>query len=171
MCVKYKNYDINIYNMKTSGLFGFKYENELYMVYNASSSYLSILGYNLLSEVVKMIENNELELWKNLFKKLKIVTQNTEITNTDIQNLKNYSYGNSDLIQDWFLLTKGCQGSFLKVLNSGYLLNSVNTNDLYNYFYLLNFDEETFEIKANDMIYIKFKFNNINDLRNLFINL
>lgn len=154
--------------MKTSGLFGFKYNNEIFMVYNATSSYFSILGYNLLSEVVSMVENNELEQWIDKFKKLKIVTYNSPITEDDIRTLHKYSYGNGD---DWFLLTKGCQGSFLKILNSGYLLNSINTHEPYNYFYLLDFDEATFEMKDDNVIYIKFKLDNLNTLRNLFINI
>ena len=121
------------------------------MVYNHFDSYFSGLGHDLLQEIRKMKKEDKLDERLEMFKKLRIVTNNDKPTEQDIvkcQPYLNKMVGDGD---DYYSLLRKCQGSFERVLHSGYLLryDIDDMNDkhkLQEYGYVLDFDSESFII-------------------------
>ena len=152
--------------MGTRGLFGFLYNGRYYLVYNQYDSYPSGLGLDLVKEIVQMLKDGQLAEWLEMFKKLKIVTEESDApTKEDVEKLTPYtdldvSYQS---VEDWYCLTRECQGSFLKVLKSGYLFsylskeemeNGCGTDIMIEYIYVLDFDHNTFICKNDpDHVY------------------
>ncbi len=67
---------------------------------------------------------------------------------------------------DWYCLTRKSQGSFRKLLNSGYCLLQTDTtptdeNQDSDYNYVLNFDENTFDFYSNNKLTKSFSFNKL----------
>eukprot|EP01084_Bolivina_argentea_P254840 428523_1 len=144
--------------MGTRGIHAFYFKGKLYVVYNQFDSYYDGLGNDLLSELRAALEiDPELKNWIALILQLKPTVY--EPTPEDIQNLKQYTdlTVSNQSEQDWYCLLRKCQGSFIKVLNSGYIQDGILTqhfNDLKfddwgaEYGYILNLDDWTFEYKS-----------------------
>lgn len=155
--------------MGTKGLFGFKYKNIYYLVYNQYDSYFSYLGINLLTEIKTALKFNRIDEWKKKIEKLKIVKYNDEPTAEDIEKLSKSDLTNSTDLTDWFYLLENRQQSYSKILDSGYVYSDVyNERSIDNhvgieYQYILNFDDSQFEIKSSSVnICI-----NIEDIKNV----
>jgi hypothetical protein len=133
--------------MGTRGLFGFYYKGKYYVVYNHFDSYPSYLGRNIVKEIKESIKNDSFKEWIEKLLKLKIVYENQQEnpTEEDIKKLTNYknlsvSY---KLTSDWYCLLRGCQGSLINVLESGYILLHLDENQTpiwQEYAYIINFD-------------------------------
>ena len=141
--------------MGTRGLFGFCYKNKYYLVYNHLDSYPSWLGKNLVAEIISAIKNNTFDEWLPKLLSLKIIDQSNPVepTSDDISKLTSTTnLGVSTQSQnDWYCLLRQCQGSYLSVLNSGYLLQNSDKAgcDLFIEFcYVVNFDDKTFDYYA-----------------------
>lgn len=143
--------------MGTRGLIIIRYNGQYYVMYNHFDSYQSCLGRNLIKEIKCAIENNTYYFWKNMLLKCVYITENTEVTNNDIEQLKKCTdltvSRQSD--KDWYCLTRGLQGSIVKPLCAGYILlhSAVNTNypglDLFiEYIYILDLDNDVFNISS-----------------------
>jgi hypothetical protein len=147
--------------MGTQGYFGFRYKKKYYMIYNHFDS--DELGNVLLEEIKEMIRNNQFDEWLTLFLKLKFVTDEDEPTDGDIEKCKEHyddTYGGPYI---YYNLLRKCQGSFKKVLKSGYalLVNGTLENDLFiEYCYVLDFDEKQFYAGHNNII-SSYNFNEI----------
>jgi hypothetical protein len=138
--------------MGTRGLFGFYYKNKYYMVYNHMDSYPDYLGKMLVAEIVNAIKNNTFNGWLTKLLSLKIISESNPPTPTDDDVLKLVGYTelrvSTQSNLDWYCLLRGCQGSYLAVLDSGYLLQNSDEPccDLYiEYCYVVNFDNDTFD--------------------------
>jgi len=134
--------------MGTRGYFGFYYKGKYYLIYNHFDSYFSGLGVNLINEILKAIENGELENWKTKLDNIVEVKEGYPISG-DTEKLNKYSdfTVSSKSRTDWYCLLRKCQGSFEKVLDSGYVLNEGSkeklTGDIFiEYSYVLDFDND-----------------------------
>jgi len=141
--------------MGTRGLFGFKYKGNYYLIYNHFDSYPSGLGANLIGEIKFMIDNNLFNIWIRLLENIQIVDKSIAPTDEDILKLSVYADLNVSECseKDWYCLLRKCQGSFKRVLESGYLLDSgfddkvlLHGDIFIEYTYILNFDDNTFEV-------------------------
>lgn len=146
--------------MGIHGLFGFCYKGKYYIVYNAYDSHPSRLGNDLLMEIKKAIDAGILDDWKKKIRRIIVVVPGDAPTPEQIRDLEPYK--NLEVSRrknsDWYCLLHKCQGSFERVLNSGYIENSngylnVNTrptvNLFHEYLYILDFDRETFGCWSN----------------------
>ena len=116
--------------MGTRGFYGFRYNKRYYLVYNAYDSYYSCLGMKLLREIRQMIKNNEYEKWLEQFTRLSVIHEYNDIQKPIVS------------------------GSYLDILNSGYICieqiedNKINYNHLDGvFFYILDFDKKKFRVK------------------------
>jgi hypothetical protein len=82
-----KRYIYNNKIMGTRGLFGFRYKNRYYLIYNHYDSYYSYLGVKILKEIKEAIEKGKFIEWIELFKKITII---------NYSNKNNYINTNSD---------------------------------------------------------------------------
>ena len=136
--------------MGTRGLFGFYFKGKYYVCYNHWDSYPSGLGKDLINELSRCIKLNQLDEWIVMLKKLRIVDCNTEPTPDDILRLEPFtdtSVG-SGTRKDWYCVLRKTQGSFERVLKSGYLLNHVDENgepEFEEFAYIVNFDDRSFD--------------------------
>ena len=138
--------------MGTRGLFGFYYKGKYYLVYNHWDSYPEGLGHDLLREIKYALENNLLDNWIQMLIDSRVVSDEISPTSEDINKLNKYW----DLSVDdrspmnWYCLTRKCQGSFLSVLESGYIYTDPDyenklTGDIFvEYSYVLDFDNMRF---------------------------
>lgn len=139
--------------MGTRGLFGFVYQGKYYVVYNHWDSYPVGLGRQLILELVNAIRQNQLDSWKDKLSSIQVIDPKSEPTKQDIEKLSSYTdLGVSNQsVTDWYCLTRSCQGSWISVLESGYLLphhpvsHNLQIEILFEeYTYLLDFDQEQF---------------------------
>ena len=154
----------NCLNMGTRGLYGFYYNGKYYIVYNHDDSYYDGLGADLLKELKVQLEKyGNLQLWIHQILQLKSTINRTP-TQQDIEKLQKYS----DLSvstkdeKDWYCLLRKCQGSFIKVLDSGYIQTEIVTDfdTIYDYYggtwieyvYILNLETSYFEYFARHQI-------------------
>ncbi len=144
----------------TRGLFGFKHEGKFSLMYNHCDSWPNgggySLGVKLIKEVESIVAKDMVRKTLDRFQSLKIVTD-IRPTFEEISNLKKYTEYQSDeeeqeqYTDDWYSLTYGCQGSFVKILNSGILYKDgiAKGNSPYDpdicFTYVLNFDNNTFD--------------------------
>ena len=148
--------------MGTNGLFGFRYKKKYYMVYNNFDSYYSYLGNNLLNELKIMMQNDDFEKWIKLFLNIKIVYEDTIPTVDDLVKLNKSE-------TDFYSLLHENQGSYIRCLQSGYLLivkdviNDIcNDNITAEFIYILDFNHKTFIISNHRKNYI-YNINNLPD--------
>lgn len=122
--------------MGTRGLFGFFFRGKFYVVYNHFDSYPSGLGVALLQELIAAIEANRLDEWRCKLESIRVVSEDDETSEEDV---------------GWYEKLHECQGSFERVLASGYLLNALDRAgepQWQEYAYVVNFDEQTFDFYA-----------------------
>lgn len=137
--------------MGTSGLFGFYYKGKYYWMYNHWDSYVDGLGINLMTEIVEALEDRTFDTWYQMFDNLIIINYDDKPTIEQIEKFSSFTNSTIDSksINDWHCLLNKCEGSFLKVLQSGFIVNNDNEdpyNDprMYPYTYCLNMDNRTF---------------------------
>lgn len=131
--------------MGTTGLVGFYYKTKYYVMYNHSDSCPEYLGVKIVSEIQDAIQSKEIQTWPDRILKLMEVNENINPTITDIINLKKYIDLNVSRCStnDWYCLTKGCQGSLKSILESGYIYNYTDECGIphfQDFAYVLNFD-------------------------------
>jgi len=145
--------------MGTRGLFGFLYKGRYYLVYNHFDSYPEGLGRDLVYE----IQHGQIGEWLELLTKLKVICDDDKTlpTQEDIEKLAPYTELDvSDCsTDDWYCLTHKCQGSFIRVLESGYLLSYLPRGEMerglvgdimIEYQYILDFDHNQFIVRSYD---------------------
>ena len=135
--------------MDTKGFFGFILHGIRYLIYvenNADNLY------DELAEEICIIIHyyRNIEEVKNAFQKLKIVTENDTPSDEDIENTQYFHKLTISDRSSWHCLLSKCQGSFIKVLESGYLLHS-NEKYLYGYIFIWNLDEDTIQYNSFDV--------------------
>ena len=160
--------------MGTRGLYGFFYKGIYYLFYNHWDSYPEGLGANLIDEIKKAILQGDLNVWKDKLLALKVISDKIEPTNEDIEKLKEYtdlSVG-CQSTKDWYCLMRKCQGSYEKILNSGYYVNNkdYSKKDLLGdtfieYSYVLNFDTNKFELYTNSGDHNEYELDNLPDFK------
>jgi len=154
--------------MGTRGLFGFYWKGKFYVVYNHWDSYPSGLGAKILLEIL----DADLEKWKELLEQIVIVDQDVEPTKEQIERLKPYtdlSVSNQST-SDWYCLLRHCQGSITRVLQSGHIVNAVDTDnnpDFQEYAYVVNFDQNTLDFYRGTNDKESFDLSNQTTLRKL----
>jgi hypothetical protein len=127
-CFPNPNLSVIIFNMNTRGLFGFQYKSKYYLVYNHYNSHPKALGNDLAKEIRTAIKNQSFNNWLEIFLSLTIIDENRESypTREEITKLRKYHCDHTPLNRrkcEWFILLRKCQGSFERVMKSGYLLN------------------------------------------------
>lgn len=101
--------------MGTRGIFGIKYKGIYYTFYNHYDSYFSSLGIDLLKEIKRTIDNNNLNNWISKLINLKSVTENFE--------------SNVEENDDYYDLFYGKLGSYEVALNQGVIeIERISTN-------------------------------------------
>eukprot|EP01084_Bolivina_argentea_P034726 64315_1 len=156
--------------MGTRGLYMLHYEGKYYIVYNHDDSYYCGLCRKLLFEVKHAYQKDRtFALWKFKIKQLKSVR--TTPTPEDIKQLKKYTdlTVSQQNTNDWYCLLKKCQGSFVRVLDSGHIIFPIETSlkkiikqhitgnymDI-EYFYILDLDVSEFRYMSPQHDLIKF---------------
>lgn len=133
--------------MGTRGIITIIFKNKTINLYNHWDSYFSGLGLNLIKELLELLNLHSVAQLIELFDNVKIVTDETEVTDEDIEHLKPFTelhVGNRST-QDWYCLLRGCQGSISKVLESGYALDSGEDFGIgIEYVYIINLNAGTF---------------------------
>jgi len=147
--------------MGTRGIFGFIYKGRRYIVYNHFDSYPSGLGLWLLIEIISLaLPSCDFSSWIEKLEKIHVIREEEE----EFANLPEAErrdilskYGREDVgfpgQCDWYQALRDCQGSFVRVLDSGYLLPYGSPDkpmeDLkqswIEYSYILNLDTNQFE--------------------------
>ena len=132
--------------MGTRGLFGWYWKGKFYVVYNHWDSYPSGLGIIVLQEILAACMDD----WKSLLSKMILINDDISPTQEQIEQLAEYTdLGvSSQSTTDWYCLLRKCQGSPTKVLQSGYMQNSVyedGSPQFQEYAYIINFDDNTFD--------------------------
>lgn len=137
--------------MGTNGFFGFILNNTKYLIY------VQYDAHNLYDDLTKEIyiimkhyENNIVSV-KEAFQKLKIVTENDTPNDEDVEKTKyfhNLNIGEKSS-QKWYCLLRECQGSFIKVLESGYVLQAEPYP--YGYIFIWNLDQDIIEYNSLDV--------------------
>jgi hypothetical protein len=102
---------------------------------------------------------------------LKIVSDDINPTDEDIEKLKEYTdlTVSSQSTSDWYCLMRKCQGSYERILNSGYYIKNEEyskknlTNTFIEYSYLLNFDTNKFELYTNSGDHDEYELDNLPD--------
>ena len=134
--------------MGTRGLFGFKWKGKYYLVYNHHDSF--DLRYDLVREIKEMLSSGQRDAWIKMLENIIIVDEETKPAECDIEKLKKYAdLGVSTRsTTDWHCLLSRTQGSYVAVLESGYMINYSEeylTGDLHiECSYVLDFDKNTF---------------------------
>jgi hypothetical protein len=140
--------------MGTRGLYGFHYKGKYYIFYCQYDSYPEGLGVNLAFELQEVVLTNTTDSWKQMIEKFKNVLPTDVPTEEDVANLAKYTdLGVSKkTTADWYCLTRGCQGSFVQVLEAGYCVRYEEKPmlDLWiEYCYIADFDENKFIIYSH----------------------
>lgn len=116
----------------TRGILGFAVNGQPKVTYNHWDSYPSGLGLTFLAACRQLAEASPIDLRKRI-DTLKMVTEDTPITDDDIEALKPYTdtsvgstikNGEIDHSLNWYQLTRGLQGDISKILEVGYLLDA-----------------------------------------------
>ncbi|AYV78783.1 MAG: hypothetical protein Edafosvirus33_3 [Edafosvirus sp.] len=141
--------------MGTRGTILIKFNGKWFKVYNHLDSYFEGLGMNLMNELVELLKLNSVDNLILKLERIKIVDDNVLPTQEDINNLKEYtSLGVSNQsTDDWYCLTRECQGSLKALIESGYAL-SLDEKDLEEYNYCIDFDKK--EFFCNDKLVCNF---------------
>jgi hypothetical protein len=162
--------------MGTRGLFGFYYKGKYYLIYNHFDSYKEYLGKNLVNEIKAAIENETLSSWISMLENIIVINENVPkpnendmveiITYYSLENIPVDSQKIYQMKHDWYSILYPCQGSFIRVLRSGYLLNEDATDQLtgdifIEHSYIINFDTNEFHYYKHNG---KHKIYNLNSL-------
>lgn len=118
--------------MGTHGLFGFVYKGKIYLIYTHYDGYIDGLGFNLICEIKYAIKNGLIEQWIRQLESIKVVREGELLpTEEDIKKLEEWTGPPNcgHTTSEWYWLVHKCQGSFIRVLNSGYLLTVLNTDE------------------------------------------
>lgn len=138
--------------MGTTGLYGFKKNNEYKVTYNHYGSYLEGLGQVLLEE----LKGTTVEELKETFEHITLVKFNSTPTEEQIEECKKYAdltVSNKSLT-DWYCLLRETQGTI-----KPYLTKEITPmidgamfleNSSCQYYYIIDLDEEVFEIRFKD---------------------
>lgn len=134
--------------MGTRGSFGFYYKGKYYMVYNHLDSYN--LYHDLITEIMIAVANGTFQSWIGKLENIQCVTRSRVPTEEEIKKLGKYAdfRVSTQSPKEWYFLLRGCQGSYEKVLDAGFIENYVDKNgDLIReeFTCVLNFDDNTFE--------------------------
>jgi len=108
------------------------------------------------NEIQQMLKEGQMGEWLELFKKLKVVMEqdNSVPTQDDIERLRPFAdiKVSRESPTDWYCLVRDCQGSFNRILQSGYLLchlteseTKTGSSDTY----VLDFDHNTLIFSDN----------------------
>lgn len=137
--------------MGTRGFLAFIYKGKLYVMYNQLDCYPEPpgLGWTVVQEILWA----NLEKWKAALDNIKVA--DGKPTEEDIKALRPYTdlQVSSQSTDDWYCLTRKCQGSALRILQSGYFYGSVyslsDVKNISDYFtqdwaYLIDFDKNEF---------------------------
>lgn len=149
--------------MGTRGIFGFRYKGKYYVCYNHFDSYPSELAKNLIEEIKS---EKSLTNWIKMLKKLKIVDESIPPTQQEIISLNQYHQCHCPSVGkvSWYSLLRNTQGSFVRVLESGHLLNHIDKDEkpcFEEFGYILNFDTMGFEYYHCDKWIASFSVDNL----------
>ncbi len=111
------------------------------MCYNRFDSYPSWLETILILEIIHV----DLDEWIKLLENIKEVSDEIKPTSEEIKKLEKYtdlSYGGSP--EAWENLLRRTQGSFYRVLHSGYMVNVHDVDVSEDFIYVLDLDNKEF---------------------------
>lgn len=137
--------------MGTRGLLGFHIDGRDIGSYNHSDSYPSGLGATTVAEIIEAIKQFGLDGVRDRVRKLAILEEHKKPTPEQIDRLRQYAdCGVSDRsLEDAYCLLHNLQGSILKILEAGAILENtgfVKDSLFCEWAYFINLDAETFEV-------------------------
>lgn len=146
--------------MGTSGKYGFYYEGKYYWFYNHWDSYPSGLGADLIMQLEYAIDNNLFDAWKCKLSNMKYVNDDNIPSEDDINRLEKYTdlTVGSQSTNDWYCLTRKCQGSIQNTIDSGVCIDIIYPFVVFGY--LINFDDNTFTCYGDSKEFV-YKFDDL----------
>ena len=150
--------------MGTRGQYGFFYKGKYYLFYNHFDSYVDGLGIKIFKELIELIKTCNLEnvdLYKYIgdyIDKAKIVTNDDKPTPGDILKLRCLTdlQVSNQSPDDWYCLTRKCQGSISAHLYTGIfyceVLDELPDPEIFiEYTYIIDLEKRVF-YEVNDAI-------------------
>lgn len=124
--------------MGTRGYVVFLYKGKYYAIYNHFDSY--DLYKNLKKEIIDAIKNGTFDSWKSKVENIVCVDTNLPPTDEQVEKLKPYTdlKVSSKNKHDWYCLLRETQGSFVKVLDAGYIENHLENKQFESIFDMFN---------------------------------
>lgn len=143
--------------MGTRGLVCFRYKGKLYRVYVQYDAYPEGVGQSLLDELHQAVETGTLDSWKEKLENVVLLNNDADPDPEVVEALRPY-WANALLVKPhacdatnyhrYYWYTHKSRGSFLRVLESGYLLESDSDDVAYSY--ILDFDKSLFVCIVGD---------------------
>src|ERR1700730_17478794 len=141
--------------MGTRGCIRIIVGNKMICIYNHWDLYPSGLGFDLLRELIDLLNKYSIDGLIDMFTKIKIVDNTTKPSEEDIKALEKYT----DLTvsrqskDDWYCLLRKCQGPIIETLECGYANNMKcdEDGDLFiEYVYMIDLNNKKLKCKQAD---------------------
>lgn len=141
--------------MGTRGTCGFRLDGKDYLSYNHSDSYPSGLGETIDRDVRALMRKGGIKGMKEAVRKLKMVDDRGEVSESEIQTLAKHGINPSECGQSpgksltWYSLIRDLQGELKKTLEVGYMVDysGFMLDSLFcEWGYIVNLDDETLEV-------------------------
>lgn len=144
--------------MSTRGYLGIKKKSELKGAYNHFDSYISGLGLDIAKEINAINKDERVKILSETYDYIDLVDENSIPTQEQINKCKEAGLIDLNVADrdehDWYCLLRKAQGTLKPYINKEcpYMLNGNDfiDDDLFcEYAYIINLDDETFEIYTN----------------------
>lgn len=140
--------------MGTRSATGYRLNGKTVLAYNQYDGFFDSVGSDVVSEILADIRKigygDAVSRWKSLAEAIKIVSDAVPPTDADIKALAPFTNlsVSEQSTDDWYCLVRELQGTIIRRLESGYILDDTDFlgQSGCEYAYILDLDAETFEV-------------------------
>lgn len=138
--------------MGTRGCYGVRIDGKDYLTYNHFDSYPSVLGVDIIKEIMQEQEaNGNLDKWKEKARQLQKVKHTEPPSEEEKQKCMQYYDGNvgNQSPNDWYCLLRGAQGRLAPFLDLGIIIDSsdfIRDSLFCEWAYIVNLDTDVLEV-------------------------